>query len=314
MNVDDLVSKISNALKGKTIKIDSADLTIEAVNRVAPVSGGDCHAAFRLDVSIDQSQRTLFVKASADHRAAVLKSEHESLTLMADALGSAYAQLYPKVLGCISDQSVAVLLLEWLDLGPLSSSKGTVLADSLSRHHSVTNQDYGWPKDNYCGLTAQLNSPSTSWATFFVDRRLRYQLKLARQRGLPEGLTNQIEVACDTATQLLGNHQPTPALLHGDLWAGNVGIDSSSQRPVFYDPAPYYGDPEVDIAMTFLFGGFSTEFYTHWQKNLPSGTNFKSQEVLDRRMIYNLYHALNHFNLFGRAYIPLISDHLKFNF
>jgi fructosamine-3-kinase len=151
----------------------------------------------------------------------------------------------------------------------------------LAKLHRVTGPRFGWHRDNHIGLSPQQNSWCDDWATFFWERRIRPQ---AERAGL------QIK-----RTKLLENHKPQPSLLHGDLWSGNVGF--TAEGPVIFDPAVYYGDREADLAMTELFGGFPDEFYRAYDEAFPLEEGYEQ-----RKHLYNLYHLLNHLNIFGEGY------------
>ncbi len=151
---------------------------------------------------------------------------------------------------------------------------------------------FGWDVDNTIGSTPQINTWTSNWAEFFAQHRLGYQFKLARSRGSHFPL----EAKVMAAVPKLLNHQPKPSVVHGDLWGGNAGITTSGE-PVIFDPAAYIGDREVDIAMTELFGGFPTAFYRGYNDICAIEEGYKR-----RKALYNLYHILNHFNLFGGGY------------
>jgi protein-ribulosamine 3-kinase len=163
--------------------------------------------------------------------------------------------------------------------------------------HRSRGERFGWARDNYIGSTPQANTLCASWAQFWREHRLRPQLELARRNGYAIDVGN--------VADLLEAHGPQPSLVHGDLWSGNIGFLSDG-APVLFDPAVYYGDREVDLAMTGLFGGFPPEFYSAYEKAwpLPAG-----QEV--RKHLYNLYHLLNHLNLFGRGYFAQVNSTLR---
>jgi len=164
--------------------------------------------------------------------------------------------------------------------------------------HERHGESFGWARDNYIGAAPQKNDRSASWAEFWRERRLGPQLALAKRNG------HVIDVArvCD----LLEKHNPAPSLLHGDLWRGNAGFlvaGENAGAPVLFDPAVYYGDREADLAMTELFGGFAPEFYSAYGP-LPAGYE-------TRKHLYNLYHLLNHLNLFGGGYLAQVKSTLR---
>jgi fructosamine-3-kinase len=142
-------------------------------------------------------------------------------------------------------------------------------------------------------LTPQQNSWCDDWAEFWRTRRMQPQLDLARRNGF------DLEATFD-----LGNHRPQPSLLHGDLWSGNAGF--TAQGPVVFDPAVYYGDREADLAMTELFGGFPRQFYQAYNDAWPLEEGYQR-----RKPLYNLYHLLNHLNLFGGGYLGQVSAALR---
>ena len=194
-----------------------------------------------------------------------------------------------------SDGSTAWLVLEYLQLTPSGSAER--LGEQLAAMHKVNHDRYGWPRGNYIGTTAQLNTGSDDWAVFWRDCRLKPQLTMAQTAGYGARLSNSGEQLLQSMDQLMDGHQPDAALLHGDLWAGNKAFITDGQ-PVLFDPASYHGDRETDIAMTELFGGFEADFYSAYQAHFPLPDGYGL-----RRDLYNLYHILNHLNLFGEAYL-----------
>jgi fructosamine-3-kinase len=157
-------------------------------------------------------------------------------------------------------------------------------------------QKFGWSRDNTIGSTLQDNTLSDNWITFWNTQRLGYQLTLAKKRGVSQSLLDKAErIQADLETFFRG-YEPVASLLHGDLWSGNFSFTQSGE-PVIFDPAVYYGDREADIAMTELFGGFSRDFYEEYNRNWPLDGNYHL-----RKDLYNLYHILNHFNMFGGSY------------
>jgi fructosamine-3-kinase len=164
----------------------------------------------------------------------------------------------------------------------------------LANAHRRPGPRFGWSRDNYIGSTPQANAWCDDWAEFWRDRRLRPQLELAASKGF------DVEMP---SLHLLENHEPQPSLLHGDLWSGNAGF--TAQGPVVFDPAVYYGDREADLAMTELFGGFPREFYDAYRKEWPVDEGYAR-----RKHLYNLYHLLNHLNLFGAGYLGRVRQTL----
>ena len=158
----------------------------------------------------------------------------------------------------------------------------------LARLHRHTSDRFGWASDNWIGLAPQENGWCGSWSDFWLEKRMKPQLRRAEGNGLHFGKLDFLKI--------LDDHQPAPSLLHGDLWSGNVGF--TREGPVIFDPAVYYGDREADLAMTELFGGFPREFYAAYD-----GAFRLDPGYANRKHLYNLYHLLNHLNLFGAGYL-----------
>ena len=160
-------------------------------------------------------------------------------------------------------------------------------------HYETRHGQFGWQHDNYIGSTIQPNQWSSNWTTFFADQRIAWQLQLLSERSIILGNIEHIAQVCHDA---LLHHQVTPCLVHGDLWQGNTGF--SGEQAMIFDPACYYGDREVDIAMTELFGHFPDDFYHGYQAEYPLDDGYGQ-----RKLVYNFYHILNHANIFGGIYI-----------
>lgn len=252
------------------------------------LSGGSINASLRWT----SESGPLFVKLTETDRAWVLESEADGLR----ALAAGSAIRVPRVLGVGTAVNRAWLALEWLDLRPASSASEATLGRQLARQHRVTSDTFGWHRRNTIGATEQRNDPATDWARFYVERRLIPQLALAEANGHVGPWLERGRRLCERVPGLLATHAVRPSLLHGDLWAGNHAEDESG-RPVIFDPAVYYGDREADLAMTRLFGGFGREFYQAYEAEWPLDPG-----SAERVPLYNLYHVLNHLNLFGGGY------------
>ena len=194
-----------------------------------------------------------------------------------------------------NDGGTAWLVLEYLEL--TSNGPASLLGQQLAALHAVTNKQHGWSRDNYIGSTPQYNTPCENWAEFWRDYRLKPQLEMAHSAGHGGRILSKGERLLENIDELMDGHQPAASLLHGDLWAGNKAYTTDGQ-PVIFDPASYYGDRETDIAMTELFGGFEADFYAAYQAHSPLPDGYRL-----RRDLYNLYHMLNHLNLFGGGYL-----------
>jgi len=190
----------------------------------------------------------------------------------------------------------AYLVLEYLPLGRGTSRTQAALGAGLARLHRHTAGRYGWKRDNTIGSTPQRNPWSDDWAGFWRDHRLGFQLGLAARAGHGGRLLSSGERLCAALPAFFADYRPPASLLHGDLWSGNCGADADG-APVIFDPAVYYGDRETDLAMTELFGGFAREFRDAYHAEYPLDAGYTV-----RRNLYNLYHVLNHLNLFGGGY------------
>jgi fructosamine-3-kinase len=190
--------------------------------------------------------------------------------------------------------------MESLSIGSGRSSSGSnamqTFGEQLAAMHQYSKDQFGWHRDNTIGSTHQPNKWNSNWIDFWRDQRLGFQLKLAARNGASRRLINKGEQLQDNLEGFFSDYQPVASLLHGDLWSGNYSITAEGD-PVIFDPAVYYGDREADIAMTELFGGFGQDFYSAYNNVWPLDDGYKI-----RKTFYNLYHILNHFNLFGGGY------------
>lgn len=252
--------------------------------------GGGCinHAQM---VQADDGRR-LFVKLN---RAALLPMfEAEAAGLRAMGQTDSVRVPAPLCHGVAGDQ--AFLVMEHIDFGSGDADTAAALGRRLAAMHRATQPHFGWHRPNTIGSTEQRNDPSDDWVAFWREQRLGFQLQLAADNGYRGRLQSQGARLMDRLDRLLDGHRPVPSLLHGDLWSGNYAADSHAQ-PVIFDPACYCGDREADLAMTELFGGFPTAFYQAYQQAWPLDPGYPR-----RRTLYNLYHILNHLNLFGGGY------------
>jgi protein-ribulosamine 3-kinase len=205
----------------------------------------------------------------------------------------------PGVLGIGESGGAAWIELEWLDLHPSTAAAQARLGRALAKLHGVTRDEFGLDRDNAIGRSPQPNAPSTDWVEFWRVRRLGFQLDLAARNGYSGRLQDRGRRLLDQCGVLFDGYRPQASLLHGDLWGGNHGMLADG-TPVVFDPAVYFGDREADLAMTRLFGGFGPRFYRAYEDAWPL-----DEGAAARRELYNLYHVLNHLNLFGGSYRSL---------
>ncbi|MEA5444937.1 fructosamine kinase family protein [Gammaproteobacteria bacterium AB-CW1] len=254
-----------------------------------PLSGGDIGHAWQLD-SEDQS---FFLKTLPASNNPMLAAEADGLARLA----ATDAVRVPTVLAQGRDRHIAWLLCEYLPLSAPSEASDTRLGEALAALHGHQAEHHGLERDNYIGLTPQPNRQSQDWCWFFREQRLRPQLDWAAAKGAGGALQEAGERLLEALPRLLADHRPAPSLLHGDLWVGNrarIGAD----EPVIFDPACHYGDRECDLAMSELFGRFHAGFYQAYQHHYPLDPGYHHL----RRPLYQLYHVLNHCNLFGSPY------------
>jgi fructosamine-3-kinase len=200
----------------------------------------------------------------------------------------------PEVIDVGIEGGQSYLVIERLDLQRPSRDVERQFGQQLARLHRHTADRFGWSRDNTIGPTPQQNDWCDDWLTFFRERRLEFQVRLARRNGYD--LTADGQRLAGRLPDLFDGYEPVASLLHGDLWGGNWG--SADGEPVIFDPAVYYGDRESDIAMTRLFGGFGRDFYSAYEAEWPMAPGHEQ-----RIKLYQLYHVLNHLNLFGSSYL-----------
>jgi protein-ribulosamine 3-kinase len=270
-------------------QIESATRQPFRLIKALPVSGGDINAAYRLQAE----NASFFVKLNTPGRLAMFEAEAEGL----QALAQTQSIRVPKFIACGQTSEHAFLVLEYIALQRLNSHSEQLLGQQLAQLHLQKQAYFGWHSDNTIGSTVQVNGHYHDWILFWQEQRLGHQLALTASKGYAGRLQAQGEKLCANLSPFFSGYQPQPALVHGDLWGGNAAADEQG-HPVIYDPACYFGDRETDLAMTELFGGFSSTFYQAYQAVYPLAPGYKS-----RKTLYNLYHILNHLNLFGRSYL-----------
>ena len=272
----------------ETIGADIAEATGQQAELSGQEStGGGCiNQTLRVRYGAD----SYFVKLNSASRADMFAAEARGL----QELRSSKTLKVPDPVCWGDDGDSAYLVLEDLEL----DSRGDLaaLGEGLAAMHRVTRKQFGWEMDNTIGSTLQVNDFDADWVNFWRTQRLQFQLELAAQLGHGGRLQSQGEKLLDAFPALFAGYSPQPSLLHGDLWSGNYAFTRSGE-PTIYDPAVYYGDHEADLAMTELFGGFDADFYAAYRAHYPVDAGYGV-----RKMLYNLYHILNHLNIFGEGY------------
>jgi len=259
------------------------DFHIEKHNSL---SGGCINAAYK----VSNGRTDYFVKLNSIKHSRMFETE----ALALQELYELAAVRVPRPICNGQFKSQAYLVLEYLPLA--GRPNASLLGQQLAATHRISAPYFGWHTDNVIGATSQYNQQNTSWIGFWRSQRLIPQLQLAEQKGYARVLSPITDKLLNNFDTLFEHYTPTPSLLHGDLWGGNAAALADG-TPVMFDPALYYGDRETDIAMTHLFGGFERDFYAAYNEAWPLDDGF---EV--RKKLYNLYHILNHLNLFGPSY------------
>lgn len=250
------------------------------------IGGGCINQAYR----ITDGCQSYFVKLNAPTQVGMFEAEALGLKEIAQ---SQTIRVPRPICWGTADHS-AYLVLDWLDLGYGTEVAWYQMGQQLAAmHRHTSSQGFGWDQNNTIGATPQRNPWTDTWLEFYREHRLRYQFQLAQRRGGHFPRQDELLAALPV---LLAGHDPAPALVHGDLWSGNAAITQTGE-PVILDPATYYGDREVDIAMSELFGSFHPAFYQGYNAAYPLDAGYSR-----RKLLYNLYHILNHFNLFGGSY------------
>ncbi len=271
-------------------------LGVDEPNGAFPVHGGDINEAVAIEL---KSGKRLFVKWNIDAPENMFETEAKGLELLASAgSGLRIPEAYY--------YTPHMLLLEWMP--PLTrnthSRFSREFGEALAQLHSVSDESFGLSFHNYIGRLPQSNKRHKNWNDFFALERIEPQLKLAVEDGkLPAAIARHAEILYNKLGDIFP--EEPPALLHGDLWSGNYMITANGQ-PCIYDPAVYFGHREMDLAMTRLFGGFSSHFYEGYESALPLESGF------NRRLgLYQLYPVLVHANLFGGHYCEQASKIIR---
>jgi len=263
----------------------------DPIVRRGPGGGGGCINS--VSTIILKSGLTVFLKENGRAPSAMFREEAKGL----EALIGAYPLKVPKPLALGKENGSSFLLLEYIERGVKGRDYWSSFGRALSQmHREGAGLSFGFDSNNFIGSTVQINERMERWSDFFAEKRLLHQVELARSARLADSeMSRGVESICHRMADLLPEPE-FPSLLHGDLWSGNFMVDKRGEA-VLIDPAVYYGHREADLAMTELFGGFNRAFYQAYNEAFPLEPGYG-----ERRDLYNLYHMLNHLNLFGHAY------------
>ncbi len=251
------------------------------------LSGGDISESYM----INDGEQGFFVKVNQREFLHNYEMEAENLHMLREA----NKVFVPEVVLVGQSKHNAFLVLNYLETKPLNRAEDSYrFGQQLANLHRWGDQkEYGFDHDNYIAASVQPNQWQKKWPQFFAEQRIGWQLQLLKEKGIdlvdiPEFIT--------VIKEQLSGHNPKPALLHGDLWHGNAAMTEFG--PICFDPACYWGDRECDLAMTELFGCFQRDFYLGYNQTYPLSEGYEK-----RKNIYNLYHLLNHCNLFAGYYL-----------
>ncbi|MBT0812796.1 fructosamine kinase family protein [Litoribacter ruber] len=260
------------------------------------VAAGNLNQAIYLDT--DQGE--FLLKTNYDSRRDIFPKEAKGLQMLAK-----HSPLkIPEVYGAGHEEEINYLLMEWFAPARLSGNYWQELGAGVAQLHATTNNSFGLEEENYIASLAQPNTYCKSWPEFFIHQRLEPMAGKALYDGLiDQRFLEEIRLVYPLFDDIFPKE--IPALLHGDIWSGNV-MPSASGKPALIDPAVYYGHREVDLAFSKLFGGFEQEFYHAYHEAFPLEPGFE-----ERVPIYNLYPLLVHLNLFGSSYLPPIQRTVK---
>lgn len=261
-----------------------AQLPLSEIKQVAAVSGGDINQAYR----IDTAQQHYFLKVQVQQQSVFFDHEQEGLKLLAPAVR------VPQIIASGEIAGDAYLLLEWLDLGQGDDAD---LGRAVARVHQQHAAQFGLAHDFIAGKLPKYNHWQNSWADFYIEQRLMVLDDLARRNHYwNDSRQQKLQQLCQRIRAYFATVPVTPSLLHGDLWAGNVNFLQDG-TPVLLDPDVFYGDREMDLAMTQLFGGFSAAFYQAYNEVYPLRPNYEQRVAW-----YQTYYLMAHLNLFGETY------------
>ncbi|NEX16586.1 MAG: hypothetical protein C1943_08160 [Halochromatium sp.] len=258
-----------------------------AAGPVQPIGGGCINRA----AVLGSGDQRLFVKLNEVGLLAMFEAEAAGLAEMASTQSIRVPM--PICTGVAGLESF--IAMDFIALGG-GRSDAKAAGRQLAAMHRCRRERFGWDRDNTIGSTPQPNPAYDDWVSFWADQRLGFQLKLAAENGYRGRLQQRGAQLLERFGALI-DHDPAPSLLHGDLWGGNLGY-AQDGAPVIFDPACYYGDREADLAMTELFGGFGMHFRAAYEEAWPLAPGYPV-----RKQLYNLYHVLNHLNLFGGGYL-----------
>ena len=264
---------------------------------IEKVHCGNIHSARKIEFS----NKKLFLKKNIRNKK-FLEFEKYCLQNLSKYINQENLVI-PEVIAYKNIKNIEILLIEWIDMHNFDQKKlGKGLGELHLKSAESNPKMFGFPVEGFIGTTDQKKGLEDNWIDCFLNLRIIPQLLSLKSRILDKEIINKVK---EKIKSELLNHKPINALVHGDLWSGNAGMDKNG-KGVIFDPASWWADNEVDIAMTKLFGGFRKEFYEEYHRIFPIKNGFEK-----RIIIYNFYHILNHANMFGGGYLNQVEDYVK---
>lgn len=256
------------------------------IHEALPVSGGDINLAFHLDTN----QGQYFVKLNTPDKVDLFRAERQGLM----ELAKCQSLVVPEPISFGTNANAAYLCMSFIELA--EDLDDALLGEAIAELHGPIGQGFGWDSNNFIGSSVQHNDWSEDWPEFFWSKRLEPQLlqMLEANSSFPESALDPLK---QSVLSVLQGRNYSASLVHGDLWNGNVAMTVDG-KPCLYDPAVYWGHSETDLAMARLFGGFRQVFFDAYAAARPSEDGEE-----ERLLVYQLYHLLNHYNLFGASYL-----------
>ncbi len=264
---------------------------------IKQVFGGDIHKSWQLE--FDNAK--FFLKRN-ERKTKFLKFEEYCLKNLQKYINNENLVI-PQVISYLEVKNVELLIMEWIDMSNSDQQKlGKGLGELHLESHKLHPESFGYPVRGYIGTTTQIEGWEKNWSKCFINLRIEPQLKILEKNFIETDIKNKIKSKIESE---LHEHKPLISLVHGDLWTGNIGVNQMN-KGVLFDPACWWADCEVDIAMTRLFGNFQNEFYENYHKVVPIKKGFEK-----RVLIYNFYHILNHANMFGGGYFNQVKAYIN---
>lgn len=269
------------------------------ISDIKSVHGGCINETYSF--AAKPNQKKYFLKLNDPDLAWMFEAEFDALLQIHESIGNNAIIKCPKPILSGESGGHSFLLLEHIDFskGPGRSNDYFALGKGLAELHAIDRGHFGWHRDNTIGSTPQPNPKSMDWIQFWSTHRLEHQARLAYNSGFR---IDNLDWIIPRTDELFQDYLPVPSLIHGDLWSGNAGFDKNG-KPVIFDPASYFADREAEFGIIHMFGGFPDPFFHGYDSVLKRRDDFSR-----RKALYQIYHELNHLNLFGSSYLSSVQS------